>query len=325
MAGLHAPLSTLRLGPHDPLRMTRGQLDSLCLGCRGLAPLTPCRSPGALLNCTQTARSHRLLAALIGRPHRAVAASRPRPGAGAAARRRRLRPPAHARGASARRPVRRGLITARAPPPWAATANGACGRRRHRHFGGPTGEPDRSMARGACDLAVDNGLHRAGGPGLRAQAPFAVPMPGRRLAGNDEARVVGHGDAPRAWAGERRPGPSAALSAAGEPEDVPQRQPRVDAATCERRLCAGSRPRFLLLRTHLRMRAALSGGRDSAPRRSHSIVKRSNQRLPGRMSSRRAGPYGGTSGRAGGAPIRFRSIACGVPTRPPPGAGCSRK
>src|SRR5690242_6684497 len=39
MAGLHAPLSTLRRTPRDVLRMTRGQLDSLRLGRRGLSPL----------------------------------------------------------------------------------------------------------------------------------------------------------------------------------------------------------------------------------------------------------------------------------------------
>src|ERR1039457_117768 len=50
MAGLHPPLSTLRRTPHDVLRMTRGQHESLLLRCRGLPPLTPCRSPSALLD-----------------------------------------------------------------------------------------------------------------------------------------------------------------------------------------------------------------------------------------------------------------------------------
>ena len=47
MAGLYAPLSTLRRRPHGRLRMTRGQCGSLCLHRSGLPPPTPCRSPGA--------------------------------------------------------------------------------------------------------------------------------------------------------------------------------------------------------------------------------------------------------------------------------------
>ena len=46
--GLHAPLSTLRCTPHGILRMTRGRCGSLLLHRNGLAPSTPCRSPGAL-------------------------------------------------------------------------------------------------------------------------------------------------------------------------------------------------------------------------------------------------------------------------------------
>jgi hypothetical protein len=46
--GLCAPLSTLRRCPHGHLRMTRGQCGSLLLHRGGLAPPTPCRSPGAL-------------------------------------------------------------------------------------------------------------------------------------------------------------------------------------------------------------------------------------------------------------------------------------
>ena len=38
MAGLHAPLSTLRRTPHGMLRMTRGQCGSLHLHRNGLAP-----------------------------------------------------------------------------------------------------------------------------------------------------------------------------------------------------------------------------------------------------------------------------------------------
>jgi hypothetical protein len=47
MAGLRTPLSTLRLGPREPLRMTQGRCGSLCLHRRGLSPQTSCRSPGA--------------------------------------------------------------------------------------------------------------------------------------------------------------------------------------------------------------------------------------------------------------------------------------
>src|SRR3981189_2582301 len=48
MAGLCAPLSTLRQYPHGYLRMPRGRCGSLLLHRDGLAPSTPCRSPGAL-------------------------------------------------------------------------------------------------------------------------------------------------------------------------------------------------------------------------------------------------------------------------------------
>ena len=48
MAGLQAPLSTLRLAPHGALRMTRGQPGLLFLHCCGFSPFTLCRSPGAL-------------------------------------------------------------------------------------------------------------------------------------------------------------------------------------------------------------------------------------------------------------------------------------
>src|ERR1700688_4604190 len=48
MACLCAPLSTLRQYPHGYLRMTRGRCGSLLLHRDGLAPSTPCRSPGAL-------------------------------------------------------------------------------------------------------------------------------------------------------------------------------------------------------------------------------------------------------------------------------------
>jgi hypothetical protein len=47
MAGPCVPLSTLRPWPRGQARMTRGQCGSLLLHCNGLAPSTPCRSPGA--------------------------------------------------------------------------------------------------------------------------------------------------------------------------------------------------------------------------------------------------------------------------------------
>ena len=50
MAGLHAPLSTLRPAPRGATRMTRGQYGLLDLYWRRLSLLTPCRSPGALHN-----------------------------------------------------------------------------------------------------------------------------------------------------------------------------------------------------------------------------------------------------------------------------------
>src|SRR6266849_9947573 len=60
MAGLHVPLSTLRVVPHDTPRMTRGQCGLLRLHCQGLSPFTPCRSPGALLNHLIGAQQQRL-------------------------------------------------------------------------------------------------------------------------------------------------------------------------------------------------------------------------------------------------------------------------
>ena len=47
MAGLCAPLPTLRAGPHGPTRTARGRCGSLLLHRSGLPPPTPCRSPGA--------------------------------------------------------------------------------------------------------------------------------------------------------------------------------------------------------------------------------------------------------------------------------------
>jgi len=47
MAGLHAPLPTLRRYPRGCLRTARGRCGSLLLHRGGLAPPTPCRPPGA--------------------------------------------------------------------------------------------------------------------------------------------------------------------------------------------------------------------------------------------------------------------------------------
>src|SRR5258708_37797102 len=48
MAGLQAPLSTLRLAPRDALRMTRGQRGLLFLYCEDFHLLLFAQSPGAL-------------------------------------------------------------------------------------------------------------------------------------------------------------------------------------------------------------------------------------------------------------------------------------
>lgn len=48
MAGLHAPLPTLRRRPHERLRTARGRCGLLLLHRDGLAPSTPCRYLGAL-------------------------------------------------------------------------------------------------------------------------------------------------------------------------------------------------------------------------------------------------------------------------------------
>ena len=47
MAGLYAPLPTLRRHPRGCQRTARGQCGSLLLHYDGLSPSTPCRSPGA--------------------------------------------------------------------------------------------------------------------------------------------------------------------------------------------------------------------------------------------------------------------------------------
>src|SRR6516165_2766331 len=48
MAGLYAPLLTLRSHPRGGLRTDQGRCGLLLLHRSGLSPHTPCRSPGAL-------------------------------------------------------------------------------------------------------------------------------------------------------------------------------------------------------------------------------------------------------------------------------------
>src|SRR4030081_3459432 len=72
MAGLCAPLSTLRQYPHGYLRMTRGRCGSLLLHRDGLAPSTPCRSPGAL-RFTPKSRHSEFGSACLKRPTTEVA------------------------------------------------------------------------------------------------------------------------------------------------------------------------------------------------------------------------------------------------------------
>src|SRR3977135_1406741 len=66
MAGLCAPLSTLRQYPHGYLRMTRGRCGSLLLHRDGLAPSTPCRSPRALRSTPVNGHSQDRRACLKG-------------------------------------------------------------------------------------------------------------------------------------------------------------------------------------------------------------------------------------------------------------------
>src|SRR5262245_14027877 len=54
MAGLCAPLPTLRCRPHRRPRTARGRCGSLLLHRIGLAPTTRCRSPGALRKILDT-------------------------------------------------------------------------------------------------------------------------------------------------------------------------------------------------------------------------------------------------------------------------------
>src|SRR5215472_16867437 len=52
MAGLYAPLLTLRRRPRGRLRTDRGRCGLLLLHRSGLSPHTPCQSPGALTHVT---------------------------------------------------------------------------------------------------------------------------------------------------------------------------------------------------------------------------------------------------------------------------------
>src|SRR6202166_4869866 len=52
MAGLYAPLPTLRRRPRGRLRTDRGRRGLLLLHRSGLSPHTPCQSPGALTHVT---------------------------------------------------------------------------------------------------------------------------------------------------------------------------------------------------------------------------------------------------------------------------------
>src|SRR3989442_14245421 len=52
MAGLYAPLPTLRQRPRGRLRTDRGRRGLLLLHRSGLSPHTPCQSPGALTRVT---------------------------------------------------------------------------------------------------------------------------------------------------------------------------------------------------------------------------------------------------------------------------------
>ena len=70
MAGLYAPLPTLRSHPRGGLRTDRGRRGWLLLHRSGLSPHTPCRSPGALTRVT----AHR-----IAQPPKATFVTRLRP------------------------------------------------------------------------------------------------------------------------------------------------------------------------------------------------------------------------------------------------------
>src|SRR6516164_5479264 len=70
MAGLYAPLPTLRRRPRGRLRTDQGRRGSLLLHRSGLSPHAPCQSPGALTHVT----AHR-----IARPPKATFVTRLQP------------------------------------------------------------------------------------------------------------------------------------------------------------------------------------------------------------------------------------------------------
>jgi hypothetical protein len=107
--------------------------------------------------------------------------------------------PAHARGRPPRRATRSSSTPASRATAW-ATANGACAH-------GPNHPPAAALVVRFDDVP---GGPSAGGSGVRSQAPFAVAQAVSRRRGVDEVMRAGLGGRPRAWAGERTPGPRAA-------------------------------------------------------------------------------------------------------------------
>ncbi|HMF23938.1 MAG TPA: hypothetical protein VKG24_17680, partial [Pseudolabrys sp.] len=68
MAGLCAPLPTLRRRPYGLQRTARGRYGSLLLHRIGLAPTARCRSPGALRNILYVIGAAGARAPLVGLP-----------------------------------------------------------------------------------------------------------------------------------------------------------------------------------------------------------------------------------------------------------------
>jgi hypothetical protein len=103
------------------------------------------------------------------------------------------------------------------PAPASATAG-------LRHVGSRLQENSARPRDVGSDLQDTTARRGAGGLGMRAQAPFAVARDSARCWGVDET-MLARGDArPRAWAGERVPGPPAPAPAVGT------RAPRSKAA-----------------------------------------------------------------------------------------------
>src|SRR6476620_11008861 len=72
MAGLCAPLPTLRRRPYGLRRTARGRYGSLLLHRIGLAPAARCRSPGALRKIPYLIRTNRALGSVVADLQRAV-------------------------------------------------------------------------------------------------------------------------------------------------------------------------------------------------------------------------------------------------------------